>query len=121
MANQNISRNNIRIPNLPMGKIVDANGMPTDDEMTFRQTLLTLLQQFIGNEGLVMPSQTQSNIALIQNNTAQAQGATPSFTYTCAYGTMIYNSSPYDAMTNPGGNGIQVAVEMVRGNLFSRP
>ena len=111
MANQNILRNNIRIPNLPMGKIVDANGMPTDDEMTFRQTLLTLLQQFIGNEGLVMPSQTAANILLIQNNTAQAQGATPAFTNTCAFGTMIYESNTAlvkVAIEDPLGSGTPV-------------
>ncbi len=86
------SRNVIRIPPLHLGKMVDANGMPTDDEKTFRQGLVSLLQQLFGNEGIVMPSQTATNILTIQNHTAQAQGATPNTSNTCAFGTMIYES-----------------------------
>ncbi len=77
----------IRIPNLPMGQIVDEQGMPTDDELTFRQGLLSSLQNYMGNEGLVMPSQTAANILIIQNHQL------PNMQYTCAFGTMIYNTT----------------------------
>lgn len=77
----------IRVPNLPMGQIVNEQGFPTDDELTFRQTLLTNLQRFIGNEGIVAPTQTNTNILSIQNNT-NANGQ-----YTCAFGTLIYDAT----------------------------
>jgi|ERR1700677_1952145 len=88
----------IRIPNLPSGKIVDENGLPTDSELTFREGLLTLLQQIAGAQGLVMPQQTTANITAIATN----QQTTPVgsintnasiSTYTCQPGTFIYNST----------------------------
>jgi hypothetical protein len=100
-----------RVPNLPSGKMVDANGMPTDDELSFRQTLISLLQSLFGEQGLVVPTQTKANIDTIQSNDAQAQGASPAVYKTCQFGTILYNSSPYDAITNPGGNSIMVAVD----------
>jgi hypothetical protein len=77
----------IRIPNLPMGHIVEQDGMPTDDELTFRQVLITNLQRLFGNEGCVLPSLTTSEITTIQNN-VNAQGL-----HTCAYGTMVYDTA----------------------------
>ena len=100
-----ITRNQVRIPNLPMGRIVDENGKATDDEMTFRQALLTLLEQIVGTEGLVMPQQSSDNIATIQNNIMYvpvANAATPNAIYTCAYGTMIYNTT---------ANSVQIAID----------
>lgn len=82
----------VRVPNLPLGKIVDDNGYPTPEELTFRQALVTLLQTLFGNEGLVMPTQTTTNITSIVGNTALTPGATAT-TYTCLPGTMIYNST----------------------------
>ena len=103
MANQNISRDSVRIPNLPMGRIVDANGQPTDEEQTFRQALLTLLQSLFGTEGVVMPSQTATNITSIQNNTDTTPGTSPATTvYTCQFGTMIYDSTD---------NSIRIAID----------
>lgn len=89
----NIERNTVRIPNLPMGPLVDKNGMPTDEEQTFRQALVTLLQTFLGDEGLVMPTQDEDSATLIQNNTEETPSGsygTPIVTYTCALGTMLY-------------------------------
>lgn len=77
-------RDILRVPNLPLGKIVDENGMPTDDELTFRQALVTLLQKLFGNEGVVMPSQPQANVTAIQNYT------NPQGQKTCQFGTIIY-------------------------------
>lgn len=79
----------IRIPNLNVGKIVDEKGMATLEEIAFRQTLITSLQQNAGNEGLVMPSQSAANILVIQNNTLPA----PSGEYTCQAGTFVYNTT----------------------------
>lgn len=80
-------RAEIRIPNLPMGNIVDEKGYPTDDELTFRQVLIQNLQRLIGNEGLVAPKQANADILSIQNKT-NANGQ-----YTCAFGTLIYDST----------------------------
>lgn len=93
MSDQPIQRNTIRIPNLPMGRIVDADGKPTDDELTFRQTLLTLLEQLLGTEGLVMPQQPTANITTIQNHTQKTPGASSGTVYTCQFGTFIYDST----------------------------
>jgi hypothetical protein len=84
-----MSNNNpvIRVPNLPIGQIVDENGNATDDELTFRHALITNLQNNFGNEGVVVPTQTAANINTIQNNQL-ANGQ-----YSCAFGTIIYDST----------------------------
>ncbi len=92
MANQNIQQNPIRIPNLPTGRIVDESGMPTSDEIFFRQALLSLLQNVLSDEGLVMPSQTAADIIIIQDNVVTNPGVVGT-EYTCAPGTFIYNST----------------------------
>lgn len=92
-------RNIIRIPNLPLGQITDENGMPTDDELTFRQSLLTSLQRYIGNEGVVVPTQTAADILTIQNH-VNSQGQ-----YTCAFGTILYNSDANSIMIAVDGGG----------------
>jgi hypothetical protein len=90
MADQPIQRNRVRIPNLPLGPLVDKDGKATPEEMTFRQGLLTLLQTIAGNEGLVAPSQNAANVTLIQAGATNTPGATPSTSYSCAFGTMLY-------------------------------
>ena len=80
-------RNVTRIPNLHMGEMVDEKGYPTDDESTFRQVLITNLQRLFGNEGIVLPSLTTTEITAIQNN-VDIQGRN-----TCAYGTMVYDTT----------------------------
>lgn len=92
MPNQNIERNKVRIPNLPTGAIVDSSGNPTSDEMLFRQALLSLLQKLVGNEGLVMPTQTAADITVIQNNQITTASGVPN-QFTCAPGTFLYNST----------------------------
>jgi hypothetical protein len=94
MANPNAQRDALRIPNLPAGKIVDPDGMPTADELQFRQTLLTLLESILGNEGLVMPSQSTTNIAIIQTHVQDVQqGSATNTINTCQFGTMIYDTT----------------------------
>jgi len=82
---------NIRIPNLPVGRLVDENGNTTDEEQTFRQTLISSLQDNFGSEGCVVPSQTTANITKIQNHTVIDQ-ATGNPVYTCKGGTLIYDT-----------------------------
>lgn len=87
MANETI-----RIPNLPNGKLVNDNGGPTDDELTFRQTLVSSLQENFGPEGCVVPTQTNAAspddfITQIQNN-QNAQGQ-----YTCGFGRFLYDDT----------------------------
>ncbi len=74
----------LRIPILHQDKIVDEKGMPTQAEWAFRQSLTTSLQNYIGNQGLVIPVQNQSDANLILNN-QDIQG-----TFTCQLGTMLY-------------------------------
>ena len=82
---------NIRIPNIPSGKVVDENGFASDDEQTFRRVLITSLQNNFGSEGCVVPSQTTDNITSIQNNT-YVEPATGNTIYTCQGGTLIYDT-----------------------------
>lgn len=74
----------IRIPNLPTGAITNSEGNATDDEMTFRHTLISNLQNLFGSEGCVVPTQSYSNMLLIQNNQL------PNGQFTCAFGTCLY-------------------------------
>lgn len=89
----------IRIPNLPQGQMVNKEGYPTDDELTFRQSLITNLQTLFGTEGVVVPTLTAAQITTIQNNTITV-GANSFFT--CQFGTMVYNST---------ANSIMIAVD----------
>lgn len=82
---------NIRIPNIPSGKVVDENGFASDDEQTFRRVLITSLQNNFGPEGCVVPSQTTAKILTIQNNT-YVEPATGNTIYTCQGGTLIYDT-----------------------------
>lgn len=75
----------IRIPTLPIGQMVKEDGTPTEEELTFRQNLVSNLQSIAGNEGLVAPTQTTANILVIQNNQL------PNGEYTCQFGTIIYD------------------------------
>ncbi len=79
----------IRVPTLPIGRMVDKDGMPTDDELLFRTQLITSLQQNFNNEGLVMPVQENSAspndfVTQIQNH-QNIKGQ-----FTCALGTIVY-------------------------------
>lgn len=90
----------VRIPNLHMGEMVDNTGYPTDDEMTFRQVLITNLQRLFGNNGVVLPSLTTVEIGYVENN-VDIQGRK-----TCAYGTMVYDTTVNQVKVaiNIGGN-----------------
>jgi len=87
----------IRVPNLPLGPMVDDKGIPVAAEITFRQALITSLQQNFGNEGLVVPSQQNTTapnnaVLTIQNNTIiENESDVP--VYTCQPGTLLYDST----------------------------
>lgn len=106
-------RNQLRIPTLPLGPMVDANGQATPDELNFRQSLLSLLQQIMGNEGLVMPQQPTANVTIIQNHISQVpDGNTGNYlnTNTCQYGTLIYEVNDDSPTPNPLKDEVVVAV-----------
>jgi len=82
---------NIRVPTLPMGEMVKPDGNPTDDELLFRNQLITSLLQNFGNEGLVIPTQNNGVIAGVDDYVTQIQNhQNISGEYTCALGTMLY-------------------------------
>jgi hypothetical protein len=76
----------LNIPDLPVSPITEEDGNPTPTEYQFRQNLIQSLQSVTSDEGLVPPSQTTANITTIQN-AINDQGQ-----FTCAPGTLIYNS-----------------------------
>lgn len=85
----------VRIPNLPLDKMVDDQGRPSPTELTFRQTLVSNLQKLFGNEGCVVPVQSPGNVTLIQNNAVINQ-STGVLNYTCQLGTILYSQHPTD-------------------------
>jgi hypothetical protein len=89
-------RDGIRIPNLPLGQLVDEHGYATDDELTFRQALVTSLQNYMGNEGLVIPVQNQTDANTILNHSVQNPSNPSSVVYTCQLGTMLYIKDAID-------------------------
>jgi len=92
-------RDLIRIPNLPLGPMTDSNGNPTDDELTYRQSLNTNLQTLFGKEGVVVPTLTATQITTIEGNSI---GTGANLLYTTQYGTIVYNST---------ANSIMIAVD----------
>ena len=102
----------IRIPNLPLGQIVNDKGMATDDELTFRQSLITSLQNYMGNEGLVAP--TQSDAASPNDFIKQIQDyRTPDGVYTCGFGRFLYDSTNNRMLVSiDGGGGVPAFMEI---------
>lgn len=89
MTVNTLPEQSIRVPTLPIGRMVDKEGMPTDDELLFRTQLITSLQNNFNYEGLVMP--TQQNGASPQDYVTQIQNhQNIKGQYTCALGTMVY-------------------------------
>lgn len=76
----------IRVPALPIGPIVDKDGNPTANEVMFRQSLIDLLQRYLGQEGLVAPTQSTADVQIIKNH-VNGVGS-----YTMLPGTMIYQT-----------------------------
>lgn len=85
----------MNVPDLPIDEFVTADRKLSDVGKNFFQQLISQLQNNFSNEGLVAPTQSSTNITIIQNN----QNGTEQ--YTCSYGTILYNST---------GNSIQIAI-----------
>lgn len=87
-----MSEQQIRIPNLPLGQIADENGNATQQMLTFLQTLVSNLQLYFGNEGMVAPSQDTINLGIIAANTKPNPSGGVAI-QTLAPGTFLYNTS----------------------------
>jgi hypothetical protein len=86
-------------------KIVNEDGTFTDSVQNFFDTLHTLLINNLGDEGLVMPTQSASNITLIQD--ALITSPTGIQTPSCEFGTLIYDATtnqPLVALDDGSGN-----------------
>ena len=85
-----------RVPNLPNGRITDENGYPSPEESLWRQTTFSFMQNNLGSEGLVAPTQTAADITTIQNNQVPnpSDPTNPLVNInTCQYGTFIYDET----------------------------
>jgi len=103
----------IRVPNLPNGQIADSDGNPTDDELTFRQALITSLQKNFGDEGLVAPAQISDNVAIIQNNQIPNPVTGIADQYTCGFGRFLYDSTNNRILVSvDGGGGVPAFMEV---------
>ena len=94
------AQNAFNVPNVPIDPMYEnKNGqiVMTSVGKNFFEQLISFFYQNFSNEGLVMPTQTASNIIAIQNFKY------PNNTYKTQYGTMIYNS-------DPSANSIMIAV-----------
>jgi hypothetical protein len=85
----------IRIPSLPIGPMTDAEGNATDGELTYRQALNNNLQGLFGNEGVVVPTLTATEISTIE---AKSTGTGVNILYHTQYGTIVYNSTANSIM-----------------------
>ncbi len=92
MADQPITQKT-RIPSMDFrgNKFVNQDGTLTESAQNFFDLLNTCLMKIMGSEGLVAPSQPTSNISSIQDNQQISQ--TNVVTYTCQFGTFIYDES----------------------------
>lgn len=102
----------IRIPILPTGVLVKEDRTASEDELTFRQSLITSLQQNFGNEGLVMP--TQTNGLAPENYIKQIQDhQLPNGTYTCGFGRFLYDATNNRILVSiDGGGGVPAFQEV---------
>lgn len=80
------------VPTLPQGPVLDpSTGYWTSEYQQFWQVLLQNMQQCLSNEGFVIPSQDQSQLAIIEQN--------------AIIGTLIFNTSEVNGggMDEPNG------------------
>lgn len=77
-------------------RFVNTDGTLSDVAQAFLDSLLTVLIKNAGNEGLVAPSMSNAspdlNLTKIQNNVIVSP--TGIATYTCQFGTLMYDSTP---------------------------
>ena len=108
----------IRVPNLPTGAVVDESGMATDDELVFRQNLISSLQQNFGNEGVIVPTQTNAAspndfIKQIQDNRIPDPVTGLPNQYTCGFGRFLYDATNNRILVSiDGGGGVPAFMEV---------
>ena len=85
----------VRIPSLPIGKMVDENGNPTQQEQSFRVGLINSLQQNFGPEGMVAPAQAYADIQTIAANQSinALTGQTAGGPFTTQGGTFWFDTT----------------------------
>ena len=77
----------MNIPSLPVDRIIDEKSLDlTDSWRQFFDLLVNQLQTNASNEGIVIPTQSETNVLVIQNNQLQ------NLSYTTQLGTLVYNS-----------------------------
>jgi hypothetical protein len=76
------------VPSFPVEKVIDDKGYLTPAWRTFFEQLLQNMNQSLSNEGIVIPPQTASNIALLTQS---------------MNGTIIYNSDANSFQGKLGG------------------
>lgn len=76
-----------RVANFLDTPVVNKDGQFTDEWRNIMQQVFQSLQLNFGNEGLVMPTQTDANITTIQNNVDNNGNPT------AQYGTILYDST----------------------------
>lgn len=110
---------NFRIPNLPTSPIVDKEGKATDDEIAFRQTLISQLQANFGPEGNISPTQTNDladpspAIRQIQNNRIPNPVTGAPDQYTCGFGRMLYDATNNRILISiDGGAGVPAFMQV---------
>lgn len=72
-------------------KFVNEDGTLSDVAQSFFDLLNTVLIKNIGSEGVIAPSQSASNIMIIQNN--KTTNVVLNNSYTCQFGTLIYDNT----------------------------
>lgn len=85
----------MKIPSLPVDRFIDPKvNDVSEGGRQFLDTLVNQLQTNFSEEGLVVPSQSATNITIIQDN----QNENGSFT--CQGGTLIYNPDANSLMVS---------------------
>lgn len=91
MPASTLIQQDIRVPALPTGQIVNKDGYATDNELLFRNQLITSLLKNFNNEGLVIPVQLNGIVVGVDDYVTQIQNAQNiQGQFTCALGTMLY-------------------------------
>lgn len=87
------------IPTMVKDRLVDENGFLTKEWANLFEQLLTNMQQALSNEGFLVPSQSQSNMALIQS------GVNPTGEQIAIAGTLLFNTDTVNggSPTSPRG------------------
>lgn len=87
------------VPTMIKSQFVDKDGFLTDEAKNLMEQLLQNMQQNLSNEGVVVPSQSAANIAIIQNGT-DALG-----NQIALKGTLIFDTSEVNGGSGPAPNG----------------